>query len=616
MAINTKKQKKKEEELNYLNKDFSSFQTDLVRYAKTHYSDKIQDFSESGLGGLFIDMAAYVGDVLSFYLDHQFGELDIQTAIEPDNIARIAQNAGIELKGASPAVVDVDFYCKIPSKLVKGSYVPDPLYLFKILQGTKVTTTGNLEFELGENIDFAKRDKLGNLLTDYAIGDTDSSNNPANFILKKTGTCISSAMFTEKFNIDNSAKSFRTITLNQSNINEIVSIVDSELNNYYEVDNLAQDTIFESVENSAVDDISQARANLRVVAAPRRFIKRYSRRTGKTTIIFGGGTSDTYDDNVIPNPSDHAIKLFGDRKHFKKINLDPNTLLTSNTLGVAPINTILTVKYRAGGGLKFNVPANTITNTKTLLTEFDQSGIPSVIRSVRSSVEVDNPLRALGGTERLSDDDLRAIVTSGVASQGRIVSKKDMISRVYTMPNQFGRFFRVGVRPDPKNANASILSGICIDSNSRLQYATDILKNNTATYLDEFRIIGDAIDILDAPVVNLKIKFVVSVMSKFNKQNVVSNAIQRLKRNLRIESMQIDQPINISELESTIQFTEGVNSVVSFEIENVTGESNSLNYIGTPYSIVENIVDRMLYPPIGGIFEVRYPNNDIKGSAS
>ena len=105
-------------------------------------------------------------------------------------------------------------------------------------------------------------------------------------------------------------------------------------------------------------------------------------------------------------------------------------------------------------------------------------------------------------------------------------------------------------------------------------------------------------------------------MSKFNKQNVVSNAIQRLKRNLRIESMQIDQPINISELESTIQFTEGVNSVVSFEIENVTGESNSLNYIGTPYSIVENIVDRMLYPPIGGIFEVRYPNNDIKGSAS
>jgi hypothetical protein len=616
MAINIKKEKKKDEELNYLNKDFNSFQADLIRYAKSHYSDKIQDFSESGLGGLFVDMAAYVGDVLSFYLDHQFSELDIQTAIEPDNIERIAKNAGIVLQGASPSVVNVDFYCKVPSKLVRGSYIPNSLYLFKILQNTKVSTTGNLSFELTENIDFAKRDKLGNLLSDYRIGDISSSGDPINFILKKTGVCISSSMFTETINIDNTAKSFRTITLKQNDINEIISIADSNLNDYYEVDNLAQDTIFESVENSSVDNVSQARSNLRVISVPRRFIKKYSRKTGKTTIILGGGTSDTYDDNIIPNPSDHAIKLFGDRKHFKKISLDPNSLLQTNTLGVAPINTTLTIKYRAGGGLKFNVPASTITNVKSLLTEFNQEGTPAVIRSVRNSVEADNPMRALGGSERFSDEDLRTIVTSGISSQGRIVSKKDLISRVYTMPNQFGKFFRVGVRPDPKNANASILSGVCIDSNSRLQYATDILKKNVSVYLDEFRIIGDAIDILDAPVVNIRIKFTVSVLSKFNKQNVVSNVIQRLKRNLRIETMQIDQPINISELESIVQFTEGVNSVVMFEIENITGVNNNLNYLGILYSIAENITDRMLYPPVGGIFEVRYPNNDIKGSTS
>lgn len=616
MAINVKKEKKKDEELNYLNKDFDSFQADLIRYAKSHYSDKIQDFSESGLGGLFVDMAAYVGDVLSFYLDHQFSELDIQTAIEPDNIERIAQNAGIELKGASPAIVGIDFYCKIPSKLVNGSYVPDSLYLFKILQNTKVSTTGNLDFELTENIDFAKRDKLGKLLADYRIGDIDSSGNPSNFILKKSGVCISASSFTEKINIDNTAKSFRAIALKQNDINEIISVVDSNLNSYYEVDNLAQDTVFESVENSAIDNISQARSNLRVISVPRRFIKKYSRKTGKTTIIFGGGTSDTYDDNIIPNPSDHAIRLFGDRKYFKKISLDPNSLLQSNTLGIAPINTTLTIKYRAGGGLKFNVSPSTITNTKTLLTEFNQEGSPAIIRSVRNSVEVDNPLRALGGAERFNDEDLRTIVTSGVSSQGRVVSKKDLIARVYTMPNQFGRFFRVGIRPDPKNANASILSGVCIDNNSRLQYATDILKKNVSIYLDEFRIIGDAIDILDSPIINLKIKFTVSVLSKFNKQNVVSNVIQRLKRNLKIENMQIDQPINISELESIVQFTEGVNSVVMFEIENTSGINNNLSYIGIPYSIVENITDRMLYPPVGGIFEVRYPNNDIKGSAS
>ena len=184
------------------------------------------------------------------------------------------------------------------------------------------------------------------------------------------------------------------------------------------------------------------------------------------------------------------------------------------------------------------------------------------------------------------------------------------------MPGQFGRYFRVGVRPDPRNPNASVISGICIDKSGKLQYATDILKENTAVYLDEFRIIGDAIEILDAPVVNLKVNFTVSVLSKFNKQNVVSNIIQRLKSFLRLTNMQIDKPINLSELENLVQNTEGVNSVVDLEVNSLTGTNNSLTYLGENYSIVENVRDKMLYPPIGGIFEIRHPNNDIRGSAA
>jgi hypothetical protein len=616
MAINIKKDKKRDVDLSYLNKDFNGFQNDLRRFARAHYSDKIQDFSEAGLGGLFVDMAAYVGDVLSFYLDHQFNELDIRTAIEPNNIERIANNIGIKLSGASPAIVEVDFYCKVPSKLVNGSYVPDPLYLFKILQGTKVSTTLNLDFELVENINYAKRDNLGNLLLDYRIGDTNSSGVPLNFIAKKTGVCISSSTYSQEFLFDSSTTPFKTISLNQNDVNEIVSVTDTDLNQYYEVDNLAQDTVFESVERDQIDNISKARSNLKVVAAPRRFTSRYSRSTGKTTLTFGAGSSDTYEDDVIPNPADHAINLFGDRKRFSKISLDPNLLLATNTLGLSPVSTTLTIKYRAGGGVKYNVNAGSITNVKSLLVEFDTSGSPGTIRSVRNSVEVDNPKRAVGGSDRINDETLRSIASSGITAQSRIVSKKDLIARVYTMPNQFGRYFRVGVRPDPRNPNASLLSGICIDNNRKLQYSTDILKDNLSVYLDEFRIIGDAIEILDAPIVNLQIRFTISALNKFNKQNVVSNVIQRLKRLLRIENMQIDQPINISDIESTIQLTEGVNSVVDLEIVNRSGKRNELNYIGEDFSIIENIRDKMIYPPVGGIFEIRYPNDDIKGSAT
>ena len=197
MASNLKKQRKKEVDLNYLNKDFNSFQNDLRDFARVHYSDKIQDFSESGLGGLFVDMAAYVGDVLSFYLDHQFNELDIRTAVESDNIARIAKNSGLKLSGASPAIVEVEFYCRVPAKLSNGLFIPDPLYLFKILQGTVLTTVSGLEFELIENIDFSKMDNLGNLIIDYKIGEVGSDGNPLNFIAFTTGVCISSSTYTE-----------------------------------------------------------------------------------------------------------------------------------------------------------------------------------------------------------------------------------------------------------------------------------------------------------------------------------------------------------------------------------------------------------------------------------
>ena len=597
----------------YLARDFDSFRADLLRYSRTYFGDKIQDFSEASVGGLFLDMAATVADSMSFYMDHQFRELGWSTAIEIDNVSRMLQEAGVKSSGASPSSVTVTIFLEAPSKLVNGNYVPSPDALPRILQSTILASSSGISFATTEDIDFAETDRLGNLRAAYVVGDVDASNNPTSFILKRDVVCTSGNVATETFTIGNSPSPFFTLTLVNTDVSEIMNVVDAEGNEYYEVQSLSQDTIFRTFPNLSSDSEEVSRS-MDVIPAPRRFVTISAPSTRTTSLQFGGGTALTTEDDAIPDPETLAIPLYG-KTTLSRFSLDPNSLLQTKTLGVLPSSTTLSVTYRYGGGLSHNVASKTIRAVQLLRIQFPDAVTSTVAANVRASMYVRNDFPARGGDNSLTLEQLRSQIPSARSRQDRIVTKEDLIARVYTLPSKLGRVYRAGVRPNPNNPLSSQLYVCTKDVNGYLTTATDTLKKNLRTYLNEFRLINDAIDILDTRVINFRVRFSIIINPNANKPLVLQSVINSLVGIMTVNNFQIDQPILISDIQSTIINSAGVLSLVDLKIENVAISAQGRTYSVNSMNVGQSTVRGAVYGPPGSIFELKYPNYDIIGSA-
>lgn len=613
MAKNIKKEIKRHKDVSYLQRDFQSFRDQLVAFSRMHYGDKIIDFTDASLGGLLVDMVSYVGDSLSFYLDHQFNELSLETAVEEQNIEAHIRQSGIDITGPSAAVVDVDITIRIPAIINdNGLPVPNPDFIPKVLSETIFLSRGGVEFNLMETVDFGKTDIAGNYIADIAILNVNAAGTVTEVTMTTTGRCTSSKTFTESINVDNKIKQFRTITLDKTNVSEVVSIIDSNEDNYYEVESLTQDTVFKRFENTREDN-ELVPQRISLIPAPKRFIKNRSRITGKTTIRFGSGDEAKFDEDIIPDPSEHAITLYGDRNNFTKIAIDPNDLLGTKTLGISPRNTTLTITYRHGGGLNNNVPSGQIESVKTLRTKFNSSIPSSVISIIRSTLTVTNQLPAAGGEDEPTLEELRTTAVLGKTAQNRIVTREDLISRVYSIPANFGRVFRVSVRDNPSNPLAAQLHVVSRDTLGKLIISPDSLKDNLRVYLSRYRLISDAIDILDVSVINLALKYAVNIESSSNSEIVIQSINSRLIEYFKIENFQIDQPIMIGEIENLILNIRGVMSIGSMRFLNRMGTFENRLYSANGFSPIRNIDRGMLFPPRGGIFEFRHPTDDIIG---
>ena len=495
MADDLREKLKRKATRAYLNKDFDGFKNDLLLYAQTYFGDQIQDFSEASVGGLFLDMAAYVGDVMSYYLDHQLSELNVETAVETKNLEKIIKTAGVKITGASPAVVDIDVYIEVPADPTERA-LPLSSALPVIQAGTVVSSNGGILFELLEDIDFAEKDSNGDYLhlktINKKIPDPTTGQQVAStFILKnagrgvgqkQTGTCMSGKIIEEKFNVPNTFQPFRTITLGTDNVSEILVVSDTEKNRYYEVEALSQNVVYNRVLNTSSDSF-EVPENLELLPAPYRFTVSTSRQTGLTTLRFGSGQADSLDDDIVPDPSELSLPLYG-KSTFSRFSIDPNNLLRTSTLGMAPQNTTITIRYRAGGGLAHNVAANTLRSVTGLSMRFPTGAATEDIVSVRSSLEINNPLPASGGENPPTLNELRSQVLSARFSQSRIVSKEDLIARIYTMPSNFGRVFRVGIRSSVQNPLATQLYIISRNKSGQLSVSPDSLKENLVTYIN------------------------------------------------------------------------------------------------------------------------------------
>ena len=593
--------------IRYLNKDFDAFKSDIIEYSKAHFADVTTDFSDASIGGLFTDMFAYVGDVMSFYIDHQFNELFIDTAREPKNVTRIAKQLGVKPQPPSPAVVNCSFFIEAPSATDNSQrVVPDINALFKLKATSLAESDDGIKFELLDDIDFS--DFSDATIT---VSRADATNRPTHFYIQKNAQCLSGERKSFTITVPNKYVRFRQVELPEKNITDIISITDTEGNSYFEVDYLTQDTVFESIRNNSMDR-NEVPFLVNIKPVPYRYVAEYNPESELITLTFGSGQAGTIDDDIVPDPSEFAIPFFG-KKTLKRFSVNPEQFLKTRTLGIAPMGTTLTIEVRVGGGISHNVAERSINSVDSVLIE-QLTNATSLVTDTINTLDVTNFEKASGGEDKQTLEDLKANAGSNFASQNRLVTRSDYLARLYSMPSRFGKVFRAFIKRNDVSSLSVQIHILSRNVDGKLIISPDSLKKNIKIFINEFKMITDTVDILDANIINIGLNFKIVTASNVNHAQVLNMTLRKLIRFFSIENFQISQPIIEDEVKSVIYNTEGVLSISNFSFVNFSGIIDNRKYSDMSFSVSRNLTEGILLCPDDSIFEIKFPAIDIKGS--
>ena len=612
-------------DIRYIDRDFNDFRNSLINYSQTYFPNTYNDFTPDSTGMLFIEMASYVGDVLSFYLDNQVQETFIQYARETENLFNMAYMLGYEPKVTTVASVDIDFYQQLPAKVSASVTVPDYDYALIVGENTSVTSNANTsqQFIIEDVIDFSSSSSLDpTTVSVYTISGT----TPTGFLLKKTRKAISATINSSTFTFASPVR-FDIRNINDSNIIGILDVVDSNGDDWYEVPNLAQDNVFNTIRNTNTNDPNVADDGsgndvpylLQLKSAQKRFAARFV-NTGSLQLQFGAGNYGDNDEEIIPNPDNVGLGL-----PFQKDKLttafSPLNFVFTNTYGIAPSNTNLTVRYLTGGGVSANVESGVLTSVDDTNIRFINSNLSNtaLANTIFNSVQTNNVLAADGGQDGDTTEELRQNALGNYQTQLRTVTKEDYLIRAMSMPSNLGTISMAYAEPvkvseyEPGTLPSILdLYVLSYDINTRLQNASPTLKRNLQTYLSEYRMINDAINIKDAFIINIGINFNIVVRPNYNNNETLTKCITALTSYFNIRNWQINQPIILSELYILLDKVEGVQTVKNITIGNLAG--TVLGYSEYAYDVVGATINDVVYPSIDPmVFEVKYPNTDIKG---
>ena len=638
-------------QVNYLNKDFSDFRDNLIEFAKVYFPNTYNDFNESSPGMMFIEMAAYVGDVLSYYIDSQFRESLLAYAEEKRNVYNVAQSFGYKPKVTAPASAVLDVFQIVPSLNEK----PDYRYATNVKAGMTVkSATTSTTFRSLEDVNFKFSSSYSP--REDTIFEKDGTI-PTKHLLKKKVRVESGTIVSETFTF-NSAEKYSQIKLSNTNIIEIISVTDSDSNKWYEVDSLARDTIFEDMENNSTNDPTSvinrdtAPYILKLKKTSRRFTT-YIDEKDKTILRFGAGISDNPDEEIIPNPDMVGSNLPGSPNFLTKA-FDPSNFLKTKAFGLAPSNTTLTVKYAHGGGLGDNASANSITEITSVSHDIQSALLSStLVQNTKDSLAVTNPKPAIGGAAGQSIREVRESALAYYQTQQRAVTKEDYIIRTYSLPSKYGNIAKAFIVQDDQlnesmgleqqekkitiedvgksiksisvripNPLAMNLYTFGYNSNKKLESLNQIVKENLKTYLSQYRLVTDAINIKDAYVINIAVNFAILTKIGFNKNDVLLRCVATVKDFFDIDRWQIGQPIVLSDISYELSLVDGVASIVAPRENNPSNlpilvenkYKTTDGYSGNFYDINSGLIEGILYPALDpSIFEVKYPNDDIKG---
>lgn len=598
---------KKNIPIDYLARDFQSIKDGLVEHAKKYYPDTYKDFSEVGFGSLMLDTVAYIGDNLSFYVDYTANETFLDTATEFDNIIKLSKPFGFKYNENPSSHGIATFFILVPANPIGTA--PDPNYIPILKKNSSFTNKIGTSFTLVEDVFFDRDDN------EVVVGTVDEVNGlPTSYAIKAHGR-VQSGYLTQFFYDIGEYQRFLKIPVNIDYLTEIISVTDLDGNEYYEVDYLSQDVIYRSILNRDNNEQnSEVKSILKPFSVPRRFV--VVREKNKTFLQFGTGdsTSDTYNSELV-DPSIVSIDVYG-KNYISDKDFDPNNLIKSDKLGVVPTNTTLKIIVRANNSDNVNTGASTLVNVASSIFDFGDTRTLDVtkINSVRSSLEVNNEEPIVGDTPLVTSEELKMRVYNTFGSQNRAVTEKDYEALIYNMPSEFGSVKRASIVRDQdsfkRNLNIYVISE---NSSGKLVNSSQVMKENIKTWLNKNKMINDTIDILDAKIVNLSIKF--SVISDIEADN--SDVLRRCVNALEIEYSKtkfIGESFFISDIYTILKNVEGVNDVKNVKIQ----QKNGIDYSDVFFDVDRFMSrdGRYIEAPKNVIFEIRFPSSDIYGEIS
>jgi hypothetical protein len=655
-------------DIKYLNRDFASLRDSLIEFTKTYYADTFNDFNEASPGMMFLEQAAFVGDVLSYYTDAQLKESFINLAGNYNNVLIQAQNLGYKPKISKPAITTLTIYQSVPSTGSGVNNIPDYKYALKIKQGMQVKSSLNsaLIFTTADDVDF-------NDATDREVSVlTTDGTETKYYLLAKKVKALSAQVKTITHTLGSFTKN-PTISITDDKFISIVSVKDVNNKTYYEVPYLAQDMIYIKVPNAESNDpsLAQYRAStpylLKLLRTPRRFTTKIN-SIDNVEIRFGGGSGTVNDEILIPSTKNVGLGL---NNSIEKLGteIDPSNFLKTSTYGIAPSGGDVTIQYLSGGGISSNVQTGDLNTINEI--QFDEDLLQytpidiTLYEAAKQSIAVTNLEPAVGGGSYETIEEIRENAIANYGSQNRAVTTKDYEVRTLSLSPEFGSIAKVLVNQDTalddtkvqavlrddtakqqflnlvkssvgksdteigdqieryilqqKTINAEFNNPFAInmyllgyDVNGNLTTLNDAVKQNLKAYLEEYRMLTDAVNMLDGFVINIGINYEITVFANYNKREVLLKVNNALKNLFDITKWKINEPINLSEIELEIANIDGVSSVQSLEVSNLRGG----NYSTYGYNIKEATRNKIIYPSLDpAIFEIKFPNTDIKGRA-
>jgi hypothetical protein len=610
-------------DIKYLNKDFNTFREALIEYAKTYYPSSYNDFSTSSPGTMFIEMAAYVGDVLSFYLDNQVQENFLEYAKQTNNLFALAYMLGYRPKVTSAAITTLDVYQQVPAS--GSSYAPDFNYAMTIAEGMQVKSNIN-------NSNFFYCPNTINFNLSSSIDPTETSvyttlgGNPNTYLLKKSTQALSGQVVTTTLNFG-AAERFPIRTIQDSNIIEILSAYDSNGNRWYEVPYLAQDFILSPVTNTALNypqlyqEANEVPYVLERIPVPYRFVSRFT--TNSTLELeFGAGIQSA--SGSIPNPFNVGI---GTVNGIDLLNTayDPTNFVANSSYGVAPSNTTLTITYLTGGGASANVNTNELTQITRVTPSFSNPTNPTTAAQIQSTLATNNAVQAVGGGDGDSPDAIRLNTLAKFPSQMRAVTQQDYLGTVLGMPPKFGQVAKAYVtkdsaifaeylrgEPGERDPLATSIYLLSYNTDGTFTVPGPALLQNIQTYLEDYRMMTDTILLKPAYIINIQVNFDVVLRPNYTSREVLNSCITLLKVFFSRENWQVNQPIILSEVYTLLDQVAGVQTVQKITLNNIAGTSSG--YSQYSYDISAATLNGTIYPSLDpSIFEVKYPDTDIQG---